>query len=83
MDGVEKKRINEAVSRNPKKFSLCFSFELNEEGILNLKSQFATSNSWGDSRKGYRVSTEQGIAILASILKINVVEDDINKIFDN
>lgn len=83
MDGVEKKRINEAVSRNLKKFSLRFSFELNEKEVLNLKSQIATSSSWGDSRKGYRVSTEQGVAMLVSKLKTNVVEDDINKIFDN
>lgn len=79
--GVEKKRINEAVSRNPEKFPLRFSFELNEE-VLYLKSQIATSSSWGGSRKGYRVFTEQGVAMLATILKSKTAIEVSIKIMD-
>lgn len=37
----------------------------------------------GGRYKNTIVSTEQGVAMLASKLKTNVVEDDIDKIFDN
>lgn len=67
--GVETKRINEAVTRNKEKFPERFSFNLTNEEILNLKSHFATSSLWGGSRKGNRVFTEQGTAMLATILK--------------
>lgn len=80
--GVEKKRINEAVSRNPEKFPLRFSFELNEEEVLYLKSQIATSSSWGGSRKGYRAFTEQGVAMLATILKSKTAIEVSIKIMD-
>ena len=79
---VDKKRINEAVKRNENKFPIRFSFVLTKEEELNLKSQFATSSSWGGSRKGYRVFTEQGVAMLATILKSKVAIDISIKIMD-
>ena len=41
--GVETKRINEAVRRNPKKFPERFCFQLEKDEFLVLRSQFATS----------------------------------------
>ncbi len=66
--GVETKRINEAVRRNSEKFPERFSWILNEFDVSNLRSQFATS-SYGGRRYSLRVFTEQGVAMLATILK--------------
>lgn len=65
--GVETKRINEAVRRNPRKFPERFCFQLENDEFLVLKSQIATS-SWGGVRKMPFAFTEQGIAMLASVL---------------
>ena len=68
--GVEKRVLNQAVKRNTKRFPEDFMFELSKEEIKNLKSQIVTS-SWGGSRKGFFAFTEQGVAMLASILNSN------------
>ncbi|CAH0216842.1 hypothetical protein SRABI27_02127 [Pedobacter sp. Bi27] len=65
--GVETKRLNEQVGRNPDRFPEDFMFQLNDEEWLNLKSQFATS-SWGGRRKLPFVFTEHGILMLSSVL---------------
>ena len=80
--GVDKKRINEAVKRNPDKFPERFSFVLNIEEEKNLKSQIATSNSWGGARKGFRVFTEQGVAMFTTILKSKIATETSIKIMD-
>ena len=67
---VETKRINEAVKRNIEKFPKRFCFKIKEIEYNLLKSQFATSK--GGSRKGHFVFTEQGIAMLATILKSKI-----------
>ena len=67
---VETKRINEAVSRNKEKFPERFCFRITEKEYDFLKSQFATSK--GGSRKGHAVFTEQGVAMLATILKSKI-----------
>lgn len=64
---IEVKRLNESVKRNIKRFPSDFMFQLTTEEWLNLKSQFATS-SWGGSRKLPYVFTEQGVAMLSSVL---------------
>ena len=67
---VETKRINEAVTRNKEKFPERFSFKLTEEE--NLRSHIATSNqksTHGGRRYEVRVFTEQGVTMLATILK--------------
>lgn len=64
---VETKRINEAVKRNPDKFIKDYYIRINEEEYALLKSQNATSK--GGSRKGHGVFTEQGVVMLATILK--------------
>ncbi len=67
MYGVEVRRLNESVKRNTKRFPEDFMFQLNQEQWSNLKSQFATS-SWGGSRTLPYAFTEQGVAMLSSVL---------------
>ena len=66
--GVETKHINQAVRNNLNKFPIDFYFELCESEIEHLKSKFLTS-SWGGRRKPPKVFTEQGIYMLATIIK--------------
>ena len=69
---VETKRINEAVTRNKEKFPMRISWIISENQFQNLRSQFATSssdNNYGSRRYSPRVFTEQGIYMLATILK--------------
>lgn len=67
MYGVETKVLNQAVKRNLKRFPEDFMFQLHEDEFANLKSQFVTS-SWGGRRKLPFVFTEQGVAMLSSVL---------------
>ena len=60
------KRINEAVVRNSKKFPERYCFRITEDEYNSLKSQIASSK--GGSRKGHSVFTEQGVAMLSSVL---------------
>lgn len=60
--GTETKRINEAVIRNKEKFSERFTQKLTEEEI----------ETRGGRYKNPRVFTEQGVAMLATILKTKV-----------
>lgn len=71
---VETKRINEAVKNNPDKFPKDFYFELTEEESEILKSKISTS-SWGGRRKVTKVFTEQGVYMLATILKSKVATE--------
>ncbi len=64
---VETKRINEAVKSNPDKFPEKYLFRLSEYECQSLKSKISTSK--GGSRKGHTAFTEQGIYMLATILK--------------
>jgi hypothetical protein len=65
--GVETRRVNEQVKRNIVRFPEDFMFQITEKEFENLKSQFATS-SWGGTRKLPYVFTEQGVAMLSSVL---------------
>ncbi|MFM7671681.1 MAG: ORF6N domain-containing protein [Bacteroidota bacterium] len=65
--GVETRRLNEHVKRNLKRFPKDFMFSLTEAEYTNLKSQNATSN-WGGRRKLPMAFTEQGVAMLSSVL---------------
>lgn len=67
---VETKRINEALKNNPDKFPERFSFRITEKEYAFLKSKISTSK--GGSRKGHSVFTEQGLYMLATILKSKV-----------
>ena len=68
--GVETKRINEAVKNNPMKFPDRLTFRIEEFEYNILKSKISTSK--GGSRKGHSVFTEQGVYMLATILKSSV-----------
>ena len=65
---VSTKRLNEQVKRNVKRFPEDFMFLLTNKEVINLKSQIATS-SWGGRRKLPHAFTEQGVAMLSSVLK--------------
>ena len=67
MYGVEVKRLNQAVKRNASRFPEDFMFQLSKNEFQNLKSQFVTS-SWGGIRKLPYAFTEQGVAMLSSVL---------------
>ena len=77
---TETKRINEAVKRNIERFPERFCFRITEEEYNFLKSQFATSK--GGSRKGHTVFTEQGVAMLATVLKTKVAIETSIQIMD-
>ena len=69
---VETKRINEAVKNNPEKFPNRFSWILTLEETKNIsRSKFSTLNNKQGSNIKYsaRVFTEQGVYMLATILK--------------
>ena len=65
---VETRVLKQAVRRNIDRFPEDFMFELTEEEMKNLTSQFVMS-SWGGTRHGAFAFTEQGIAMLSSVLK--------------
>ena len=68
------KDINKAVNRNIERFPSDFYFQLTKNEYKNLKFQFGTSslNTHGGVRKLPYVFTEQGVAMLASVLKTSV-----------
>jgi hypothetical protein len=67
MYGVETKRLNEQLKRNLKRFPKDFMFTLSVKETQHLRSQNATS-SWGGNRRKPNAFTEQGVAMLSSIL---------------
>ena len=64
---VETKVLLQAVRRNPDRFPKDFMFQLTDQEFRNLRSQFVTS-SWGGRRYAPYVFTEQGVAMLSSVL---------------
>lgn len=67
--GVETKRLKEAVKRNESRFPNDFMFELTQQEFESLRSQFATSKiGRGGTRYFPMVFTEQGVAMLSSVL---------------
>ncbi|MES0488361.1 MAG: ORF6N domain-containing protein [Leptospirales bacterium] len=64
---VETKILNQAVKRNLERFPIDFMFQLNDQELDNLRSQFVTS-SYGGRRYLPYAFTEQGIAMLSSVL---------------
>ena len=72
MYGTETKVLKQAVKRNIKRFPTDFMFELNKEEFEFLRSQFVTSNQRGGTRYMPFAFTEQGVAMLSSILNSEV-----------
>jgi hypothetical protein len=65
--GVTTGNLNKAVKRNAKRFPIDFMFQLDAEEVANLKFQFGIS-SWGGRRRRPYAFTEQGVAMLSSVL---------------
>lgn len=66
--GVETRTLNQAVKRNIGRFPEDFMFQLDKKEVRILTSQFVTS-SWGGIRTLPYVFTEQGVAMLSTVLK--------------
>ena len=64
---IETRRLKEAVRRNIDRFPEDFMFELTKVEFENLRSQIATS-SYGGTRYMPFAFTEQGVAMLSSVL---------------
>ena len=84
---VETKRINEAVKNNPEKFPERFSWILSQKEWTVLRSKFSTlknnENGTGKHRKYLpRVFTEQGVAMLATVLKSKTATEVSIRIMD-
>ncbi len=65
--GVVPKVLMQAVRRNIDRFPSDFMFQLSNQEVRILKSQSVTS-SWGGIRKNPHAFTEQGVAMLSSVL---------------
>ena len=69
----ETKNINKAMKRNIERFPEDFCFQLTEKEVENLRFQFGTSSLEKENYGGRRylpyVYTEQGISMLAGVLK--------------
>lgn len=68
---VQTSRLNEQVKRNIERFDGDFMFQLTKEEFDNMISQNATS-CWGGVRKLPYVFTEQGVYMLATVLKSGI-----------
>ena len=66
--GVPTKVLLQAVRRNQSRFPRDFTFRLNKREFDKLRSQFVTS-SWGGRRYAPYAFTEQGVAMLSSVLR--------------
>ena len=66
--GVETKRINEAVKNNPDKFPSDLMFELSDNEFFDLRSKISTAK-FAKVRTNPKVFTEQGVYMLATVLK--------------
>ena len=72
--GVPTRALVQAVKRNLGRFPSDFMFQLTEQEFAILKSQTVTSSStrfrqWGGRRKPLHAFTEQGVAMLSSVLR--------------
>lgn len=66
---VETKALNLAVRRNSSRFPEDFMFQLTPQEFEDLRFHFETSSSWGGRRYPPRAFTEQGVAMLSSVLR--------------
>ena len=74
--GVETGDLNRAVKRNARRFPDDFMFVINKQEVANLICQIGISSSgWGGRRKPIMAFTEQGVAMLSSVLKSDRAAD--------
>ena len=74
------KEINQAVRNNPDKFPERYLFRVTDEEYNSLKSKILTSK--GGSRKGHSAFTEQGVYMLATIIKSKTATEVSIRIMD-
>jgi hypothetical protein len=67
--GVETGILNRAVRRNLERFPEDFTFQLTDKEFADLRCHFGTSSSWGGRRYNPLALTEQGVAMLSSVLR--------------
>jgi phage regulator Rha-like protein len=67
--GVETRVLVQAVKRNLERFPEDFMFQLSREEFAVLRSQSVTSSDWGGRRYPPYSFTEQGVAMLSSVLR--------------
>jgi ORF6N domain-containing protein len=67
--GVETRALVQAVKRNRDRFPHDFLFQLSPEEFADLRSQTVMSSFWGGRRHPPYAFTEQGVAMLSSVLK--------------
>lgn len=66
--GIETKALTRAVRRNMARFPSDFMFQLSNQEFANLRRHFGTS-SWGGRRHLPYAFSEQGVAMLSSVLR--------------
>ena len=69
------KDINKAVNRNLEKFPSDFYFQLTDVEYKNLRFQIGTTKGMNMSRTLPHVFTEQGVAMLASVLRTSIAAE--------
>lgn len=68
--GVETRILTRAVRRNSDRFPPDFMFQLSDQEVTNLRSQIGiSSSSYGGRRYRPLVFTEQGVAMLSTVLR--------------
>jgi len=66
--GVETKNLVKAVKRNLDRFPADFMFQLTNQEFSDLRFQSGTSSQWGGRRTPPYAFSEQGVAMLSSVL---------------
>ena len=72
--GTTPKRLNEQVKRNKRRFPDDFMFQLNNQEVSQLRSQFATAK-WKMRRSNPYVFTEHGTVMAANVLNSQIAID--------
>jgi hypothetical protein len=67
--GVETGALVRAIKRNSERFPADFMFQLSETEWTDLRCQIGISSSWGGRRTAPYAFTEQGVAMLSSVLR--------------
>ena len=67
--GAETRALVQAVKRNLDRFPDDFMFQLTREEFADLRSQNVMSSAWGGRRTRPYAFTEQGVAMLSSVLR--------------
>jgi len=67
--GVEARTLLQAVKRNAERFPPDFMIQLEKQEVTNLRSQIVISSGHGGRRYSPYAFTEQGVAMLSSVLR--------------